>query len=186
MAKLIYSMLVSLDGFVEDADGGFGWAAPSDEVHAFANELGASVGTYLYGRRMYETMVFWETAHEMPGLGTVELDWARQWRATDKVVFSTTLETVHSGRTRVEPVFDPDAVRALVTTSERDVAIAGQGLAARAIAAGLIDEYHVIVAPVVVGSGKRLFQVESRLDLQLVDQRAFADGFVALRYAARW
>jgi dihydrofolate reductase len=183
MSKLIYSMLASLDGFVEDAEGGFGWAAPSEEVHAYANAIGASVGTYLYGQRMYETMLFWETAHELPELGDVEREWARLWRGTEKIVYSTTLDAPHSERTRIEPAFDPRAVRALVAGSERDVAIAGPGLAAGAIAAGFVDEVHVILAPVVVGDGKRLFRVGSRLDLRLVDQRAVSDGFVALRRA---
>ena len=185
MGKLIYSMLASLDGYVEDGDGGFGWAAPSEEVHAFANEIGASIGTYLYGRRMYETMLFWETAHGVPGLGDVERAWARSWLDTDKLVYSTTLAEARSERTRIERSFDPAAVRALVAESGRDVAVAGPGLAAHAIAAALIDEVHVIVAPVVVGGGKRLFPSGSRLDLRLLDQRAFADGFVALRYSAR-
>ncbi len=185
MAKLIYSMLASLDGFVEDADGGFGWAAPSEEVHAFANEIGASVGTYLYGRKMYDTMLFWETAHHVPSLGPVEREWARLWRDTDKVVYSTTLEAPRSERTRIERAFDPDTVRALVDESERDVAVAGPELAASAIAAGLVGEYHVILAPVLVGAGKRFFPAGPRVDLRLVEQRSFADGFVALRYAAR-
>lgn len=185
MGKLIYSMLASLDGYVEDADGGFGWAAPSEEVHAYANDIGASVGTYLYGRRMYETMLFWETAHEVPGLGEVERAWARSWLDTDKLVYSTTLGEPRSARTRIERRFDPAAVRALVLTSDRDVAVAGPDLAAHAIAAALIDEVHVIVAPVVVGGGKPLFAAGSRLDLRLLDERAFADGFVALRYATR-
>ena len=185
MAKLIYSMFASLDGFVEDPDGRFGWAAPSEEVHAFANEIGASVGTYLYGRRMYETMLFWETAHEIPGLGDVERDWARLWRDTEKVVYSTSLDAPRSERTRIERSFDPNAVRALAAAAERDVAVAGPELAASAIEAGLVDEVHVIVAPVVVGGGKRLFPMGSRLDLRLVEHRAFENGFVALRYAAR-
>jgi dihydrofolate reductase len=185
MARLIYSMLASLDGFVEDADGGFGWAAPSEEVHAYANAIGASVGTYLYGRRMYETMLFWETAYEMPGVGDVEREWARLWRDTEKVVYSTTLDAPRSERTRIERSFDPEAIRSLVAGSERDVAVAGPELAARTIAAGLVEEVHVIVAPIVVGGGKRLFPAGSRLDLRLVDQRAFSDGFVALRYAVR-
>ena len=185
MAKLIYSMLASLDGYVEDADGGFAWATPSEEVHAFANEIGASVGTYLYGRRMYETMLFWEAAHEVPGIGAVELAWARSWRAAEKVVVSTTLDAPRSARTRLEPSFDADAVRAWVAAADRDVAVAGPALAAHAIATGLVDEVHVIVAPVVVGGGKRLFPAGSRLDLRLVEQRGFADGFVALRYAVR-
>ena len=187
MAKLIYSMLASLDGYVEDADGRFGWAAPrSEALRAFVNEIGASVGTYLYGRRMYETMVFWENANEMPlGMGDLELEWARAWRDTDKVVYSATLDAPRSERTRIERSFDPEAVRSLVAASKRDVAIAGPTLAAPAIEAGLVDEVHAILAPVVVGGGKPLFPHGSRLELRLVDTRAFADGFVALRYAAR-
>jgi dihydrofolate reductase len=184
MAKLIYSMLTSLDGFIEDADGRFGWAAPSDEVHAFVNDLASSVGTYLYGRKMYDVMAFWETASEAQGLGAVELDWARQWRAAQKVVYSRTLAAPRSERTRIERAFDADAVRRLVAASELDVAVAGPELAAHAIAAGLVDEFHLIASPVVVGGGKRFFPPGVRIDLRLVDERAFDDGFVALRYAA--
>ena len=155
-------------------------------LHAFVNEIGASVGTYLYGRRMYETMVFWENANEMPlGMGDVELEWARAWRDAEKVVYSTTLDAPRSKRTRIERSFDPEAVRSHVAASERDVAIAGPTLAALELSAGLVDEIHAILAPVVVGGGKPLFPYGSRLDLSLVDARAFADGFVALRYAAR-
>lgn len=187
MARLIYSMLTSLDGYVEDVDGGHRWAAPrSEALHAFVNEIGASVGTYLYGRRMYETMVFWETAVEMPlGMGAVERDWARAWRDAQKVVYSTTLDAPRSERTRIERTFDPDVIRALVAASDRDVAVAGPGLAAQAIAADLVDEIHAIVAPVVVGGGKRWLPQGARFDLRLVASRAFDDGFVALRYATR-
>jgi len=184
MAKLIYSMFTSLDGFVEDAGGGFGWAAPSEEVHAYANDLASPVGTYLFGRKMYETMVFWETAHELPGLGDIELAFARGWRAAQKVVYSRSRAAPRSERTRIEAVFDPDAVRRLVAEAEHDVAIAGPELAAQAVTAGLIDEYHVILAPVLVGGGKRFFPPGVRAELRLVAERSFDDGFVALRFAA--
>lgn len=185
MARLIYSMLQSLDGYTEDERGGFGWAAPDEEVHAYANELAATIGTYLYGRRMYETMVYWETAHTMPGQTRVALDWARQWQAAEKVVYSTTLAASRSARTRMEREFDPDAVRALVAGADRDVAVAGPGLAAHALRAGLVDEIQMIVFPAVVGGGKRFFPDGVRADLELVEERRFGGGVVALRHAVR-
>jgi dihydrofolate reductase len=186
MAKLVYSMLMSLDGYVEDEKGAFGWSAPDDEgVHAFINELSASVGTFLYGRRMYETMVFWETAHTLPDQPPVVLDWARQWQATDKVVYSRTLAEPSSARTRIEREFDPDVVRRLKTESDRDISVNGPELATQAIKAGLVDEYHLIISPVVVGGGKRFFPAGVRLHLELLDERRFANGVVALRYATR-
>jgi dihydrofolate reductase len=178
MAKLIYSMLMSLDCYVEDEGGKFGWAAPTDDdVHAYVNELGASVGTFLYGRRMYETMVFWETAHSLP---PIQLEWARLWQATDKIVYSRTLAEPASARTRIERELDLDAVRRLKAESDRDIAVAGPELAAQAI--GLVDEFQLIKSPAVVGGGKPFFPGGVRLDLELLDERRFSCGVVVLRY----
>jgi dihydrofolate reductase len=181
MAKLIYLALASLDGYIEDAGGKFDWAEPDAEVHAFVNDLGRPVGTYLYGRRMYEVMLAWETLslHEEP---FVMRDFAEMWRAADKIVYSKTLETAASARTRIERDFDPEAVRKLKDESERDLAIAGPELAAHAFRAGLIDELQLFLAPVVVGDGKRALPAELRLELELLDERRFASGFVHLRY----
>ena len=186
MARLIYGMIQSLDGYTEDEHGRFGWGAPEDEeVHACVNELASSVGTYLYGRRMYETRVYWETAHPIPDQPRVELDWARQWRAAEKVVYSRTLAEPRSERTRIEREFDPDAVRRLKADAGHDILVAGPGLAAQALRAGLVDELQMIVCPVVVGGGKRFFPDGVRLDLELVEERRFGNGVVVLRHAVR-
>jgi dihydrofolate reductase len=186
MGKLIYSMIMSLDGYVEDEHGRFGWGAPEDEeVHAYINQLASSVGTYLYGRRMYETMVYWETAHTVPDQPQVVLDWARQWQAAEKIIYSSTLTEPRSARTRIERVFDPDAVRRLKADAEHDITVNGPELAAHALRAGLVDEFQMIVCPVVVGRGKRFFPDGVRSDLELVDERAFRNGVVGLRYAVR-
>ena len=179
MSKLIYSMLASLDGYVEDAQGAFDWAAPDDEVHAFANELERQIATHLYGRRMYETMRFWESAPDLP---PVQREYAEIWRAADKVVYSRTLAEPSSGRTRIEPEFDPEAVRRLKADSPGDLGVGGPELAAQAIAAGLVDEYHLFLVPVVVGGGKRALPEGVRLDLELRAERRFADGTVYLQY----
>lgn len=184
MAKLIYSMLQSLDGYVEDEKGDFSWGAPQDEaVHAYITELASSVGTYLYGRRMYDTMVYWETAHEAPDQPQVVVDWARQWQATDKIVYSRTLTEPRSARTRIEREFDPGVVRRLKVDAERDLTVDGPELAAQALAAGLVDELQLIVSPVIVGGGKRFFPNGVRLKLKLLDERRFESGVVVLRYA---
>ncbi|MCG8916524.1 dihydrofolate reductase family protein [Actinokineospora sp. PR83] len=186
MGKLIYSMITSLDGYVEDADGEFAWGAPDDEeLHGHINELAASVGTFLYGRRMYETMLYWETAYDVPDQPPVVLEWARQWQATDKVVHSRTLTEVSSARTRLVREFDPDAVRRLKAETDHDLTVDGPDLAAQAIRAGLVDEYHQIICPVLVGGGKRFFPDGVHVDLDLVDERRFAGGVVVLRYASR-
>lgn len=186
MGRLIYSMMTSLDGYVADAEGNFGWGVPADEkVHSFVNDLFASVGTYLYGRRMYETMVYWETAHTVPDQPDVIIDYARQWQAADKIVFSTTLEAVSSARSTLRRVFDPEYVRALKADSEHDITVDGPTLAAHAIKAGLVDDYHLIIAPVIVGGGKRFFPDDARVDLALVDERRFDNGVAYLRYLAR-
>jgi dihydrofolate reductase len=172
---LIYSAISSVDGYIEDESGEFGWAEPDDEVHAFINELERPIGTYLYGRRMYETMVAWETIESNP--------YAEIWRAADKIVYSRTLDSVASARTRIEREFDPQAVRRL--KEEGDVSVGGAGLAAEAIRAGLVDEYQVFLVPIVVGGGKRAFADGLQLELELLDERRFESGFVYLRYRQR-
>ena len=184
MARLIYTAICSLDGFVADNDGKFDWAEPDAEVHTFINDLERSAGTHLYGRRLYEVLVAWETIDEDRDQAPYILDFAKIWQAADKIVYSRTLETVSSARTRIERDFDPDAVRELKATSERDLIIGGPELAAEAIRAGLVDEYHLFLAPVVVGDGKRALP-EARVDLELLDERRFAGGFVHLRYRRR-
>jgi dihydrofolate reductase len=185
MAKLIYSMIMSLDGYTEDGHGDFGWGAPDEEVFAHINELASTFGTYLYGRRMYETMVYWETAHTVPDQLQVELDWARQWQAAEKIVYSRTLAEPRSARTRIEREFEPDAVRRLKALADRDITVDGPELAAHAIRAGLVDEFQMIVCPVIVGGGNRFFPDGERLDLELVEARRFGKGVVLLRYAVR-
>ena len=179
-------MLMSLDGYVEDEHGRFGWGAPEDEeVHSYINQLASSVGTYLYGRRMYETMVYWETAHTVPNQPQVALDCARQWQAAEKIVFSRTLTEPRSARTRVEREFDPGVVRWLKADVRHDITVDGPELAAQALRAGLVDELQMIVCPVVVGTGKRFFPDRVRLTLELLDERRFSRGVVVLRYAVR-
>jgi dihydrofolate reductase len=182
MARLIYSAITSLDGYVEDERGGFEWAAPSDEVHAFVNDLERPIGTYLYGRRMYETMVFWETVSTSDDQPSEMRDFAQIWRAAEKVVFSRTLETVSSARTRIEREFDPGAIRRLKETSEHDITIGGAELAAQAIGAGLVDECHLFLGPIIVGGGKRALPDRVRVQLELLDERRFANGVVHLHY----
>jgi dihydrofolate reductase len=185
MARLIYSAIASLDGYVADEHGAFDWAAPDDEVHAFVNDLERPVGTYLYGRRMYEVMVFWETVHTLPDQRAVAQDFAKIWRAADKVVYSRTLESVSSARTRLERDFDPDAIRELKARADRDITVGGPELGARAIEAGLVDELQLFLVPVVVGAGKRALPDGVRTALELLDERRFGNGTVHLRYAAR-
>jgi dihydrofolate reductase len=182
-AKLTYSTIASLDGYVADADGNFEWAAPDEEVHGFVNDLEREVGTYLYGRRMYETMAVWETMDAQPGLSPAMADFARVWQAADKIVYSTTLETVSSARTRIERGFDLGAVQRLKATAERDLTVGGPGLATAAIAAGLVDELQLLLVPVVVGGGTRSLPDGVRLDLELREERRFGNGTVFLRYA---
>ena len=186
MAKLIYSMFTSLDGYTEDEHGRFGWGAPEDEeLHSYVNELASSFGTYLYGRRMYETMVYWETAHTVRDQPRFVFDFARQWQAAEKIVYSRTLAEPRSARTRIEREFDSDAVRRLKAEAGHDITVDGPQLAAQAIRAGLVDEFQMIVCPVVVGSGKRFFPDGVLLDLELVEERSFRKSVVVLRYAVR-
>jgi len=184
MAKLIYSTIASLDGYVADEDGDFGWAAPDEEVHAFVNDLERPIGTYLYGRRMYETMVVWESADSFVGESPAMRDFAAIWRAADKIVYSKTLERPASARTRIERDFDPSAVRRLKASGERDVGVAGPELAVHAFVAGLIDELHLFLAPVLIGAGKRSLPADVHLRLQLQDTRRFGNGMVYLRYSS--
>jgi dihydrofolate reductase len=181
MAKLIYSALGSLDGYFEDADGRFDWAEPDQELHAFVNDLERPIGTYLYGRRMYETMAFWETA-PTEGEPDAFRDYAEVWMAADKVVFSRTLEAPITARTRIEREFDSDAVRELKRSSTTDLSIGGGEIAGLAIAAGLVDELHLFVAPVVVGGGKRVLPEGVGARLELLDEHRFEGGFVHLHY----
>ena len=186
MAKLIYSAIASLDGYVEDATGKFDWAAPDEEVHTFVNDLERSVGTYLYGRRMYDTMRFWESASDPTVQPSFAQDFATIWQAADKIVYSRTLQAASTARTRIERHFDPEAIRQLKATAGRDLTVGGAELAAQAIEAGLVDEYGLVVVPVIVGGGKRwLPEGGLRVDLELEDQRRFRNGTVYLQYRAR-
>ena len=178
-AKLIYSAISSLDGYIEDADGKFDWAAPDEEVHAFINDLERPVGTHLYGRRMYETMRFWETADDP---APVMSDYAEIWQAADKVVYSRTLEEVSTERTRLERDFDPEAVRRLKESADGGISVGGPGLAAEALRAGLVDEVQLFLNPIVVGGGKRALPDDVRVKLELADQRGFDNGVVYVRY----
>jgi dihydrofolate reductase len=184
MGRLVYSQICSLDGYTADADGKFDWAEPDEEVHAFVNDLERPVGTYLYGRRMYETLAVWQS---IGGADQPEVvnDYAEIWRAADKVVYSTTLAAVSTPRTRLEREFDPAVVRALTAASERDVSVGGPGLAASAIRAGLVEEFHLFVNPVVVGGGTRALPDGVRLDLGLVDEHRFGNGVVHLHYRSQ-
>jgi dihydrofolate reductase len=179
MAKLIYSAIASLDGYVEDEQGKFDWVMPDEEVHAFVNDLERPVGTYLYGRRMYETMVYWETDDDQ---APVARDYAEIWRAAEKVVYSRTLRSVSSEKTRIEREFDAAAIRRLKGSSRSDITIGGAELAGQAIADGLVDECHLFLGPVLVGGGKRALPVGVREELELLDERRFHNGVVYLRY----
>lgn len=178
MARLIYFAISSLDGYIEDADGKFDWAAPDEEVHAFVNDLVRPVGTNLVGRRMYETMVYWERPPDLADQPAHVRDFAAIWQASDKIVYSKTLETPSSARTRIEREFDPEAVRQLKATASRDLSVGGPELAAQAIEAGLVDDYYLFLVPVVVGGGKRSLPDGIRLTLELLDERRFRNGTI--------
>jgi dihydrofolate reductase len=185
VARLIYSSIASLDGYVADADASFDWAVPDEEVHAFVNDFERPMGTYLYGRRMYEVMAGWESA----GTGAYEprlvREFAELWRAADKVVYSRTLETAPTARTRIERVFDPESVRQMKAAASRDITVGGPGLAAEALRAGLVDECHLFLSPIVVGGGTRSFPDGLRLQLELLGERRFGNGVVHLHYGTR-
>ena len=185
MAKLIYATNVSLDGYIEDADGKFDWTEPDEEVHTFFNDLTRPLGTYLYGRRMYETMRVWEA--DAPGIGEKPYtrDFAEIWRAADKIVYSKTLDEVSTARTRIERDFALEAVRELKERTDRDLAIGGPGLAAAAFRAGLVDECHLVLHPVSVGGGKRALPEDVRLEFELLDEGRFGNGTARLHYRVR-
>ncbi|MDP9116067.1 MAG: dihydrofolate reductase family protein [Actinomycetota bacterium] len=185
MAKLIFSAITSLDGYIEDSAGRFDWAAPDDEVLAFLNELERPVGTYLYGRRMYETLVYWETADVHREQAPVEWDWMQMWRSADKIVYSGSLESTSSTRTRIERDFEPNAVRAMKDSLHRDISIGGPELAAQAFRAGLVDHCQLFLTPVLVGGGKSALPKDVRLDLDLVCEHRFGNGVVFLDYRLR-
>jgi dihydrofolate reductase len=180
VGKLIYSALMSLDGYVADTDGKFEWAAPDEEVHAFVNDLERPVGTHLLGRRMYDVMIAWETMDTVDEPPAIQ-DFAEIWESADKIVYSKTLARVSSARTRIERDFDPDAVRELKATAARDLSVGGPHLAAQAFKAGLIDECHLFLSPIVVGDGTQAFP-DGRLKLDLLEERRFGNGTVFLRY----
>lgn len=182
MAKLIYSAIMSLDGYIADEEGNFDWGEPDEEVHTFVNDLERAVGTYLYGRRMYEVMVAWETMDTHPDQAPFMQDFAEIWKAADKIVYSRTLKTVSTARTRIERDFDPEAVRQMKATAGRDLTVAGPDLASQAIKAGLVDEWHLFVSPMVVGGGKPSLPDGVRVQLELMDERRFRNGAVFLQY----
>jgi dihydrofolate reductase len=185
MAKLIYSAIASLDGYIADEEGNFDWAAPDEEVHTFVNDLERPVGTYLYGRRMYEVMRAWEHPEAFAGQSPVTRDFASIWQATDKVVYSSVLETVDTARTRIERDFDPEAVRRLKASAEHDLTVGGPHLAAEAFKAGLVDEIQLFLAPIIVGGGNQALPDHVRLPLELLDERRFGSGVVYLCYRTR-
>jgi dihydrofolate reductase len=182
VATLIYAAIASLDGYVADAEGSFEWAAPDEEVHAFVNELERPIGTYLYGRRMYEVMAFWEDAHLLVDESAAFKDFAEIWQGADKIVFSRTLKTVSTARTRLEHDFDPAAIRELKAHASHDITVGGAELGGQAIAAGLVDEIHLFLTPVLVGSGTSAFPDDVRARVELLEQRRFGNGVVHLRY----
>jgi dihydrofolate reductase len=185
MAKLIYGVIMSLDGYVADERGNFDWAEPDEEVHTFVNDLERPVGTYLYGRRMYEVMVAWEDPQIFADQPPFVRDYAEIWQAADKIVYSKTQETVSSAKTRIERNFDPEAVRQMKAQAGRDISVGGPDLAAQAIKAGLVDEFHRFVAPIVVGGGKQFLPNSVRLELELLDERRFGNGVVYLHYRTK-
>ena len=185
MAKLIYTTITSLDGYIADEDGNFDWSAPDEEVHSFVNDLERPIGTYLYGRRLYEVMRYWETALTVADQPSYMRDYAEVWQAADKVVYSKTLDAVSSARTRIERDFDPETVRNLKAASASDLGVGGADLAGQALSSGLVDEIHLFVNPVVVGGGKRSLPDGVRLNLELVDEHRFGSGVVHLDYRTK-
>ena len=184
MAELIYAAIASLDGYVADAEGKFDWSAPDEQVHAFVNEIERGVGTQLLGRRMYEVLAVWDSPDMLSDPSPAIREYAELWQATDKVVYSRTLESV-GPRTRIEREFEPDAVRELKRSAERDLSVGGPELAAQALAAGLVDECHLFLNPIVVGGGTRALPEGVWLELELLDQRRFDNGVVHLHYRTR-
>ncbi len=185
MAQLIYSAISSLDGYIEDTDGKFDWAMPDEEVHKFVNNLERGAGTHLYGRRMYETLMVWETDPNLAAESPLMRDFAEIWQAANKIVYSKTLEAVSTRKTQIERNFDPEAIRQLKEASEHEILIGGADLAAHAFRAGLIDEYHLFLTPIIVGGGKPSLPDNVRLELELLEERRFGNGMVFLRYRVR-
>ncbi|MRR29542.1 deaminase [bacterium] len=185
MAQLIYSAISSLDGYIEDKDGKFDWAAPDEEVHGFVNDLERSAGTYLYGRRMYETMMVWETKPEFVAGSPITLDFAEMWQAANKIVYSRTLATPSTRKTELKRTFDPEAIRQLKASAKQDIFIGGPGLAAHAFRAGLVDEIQLFFTPIIVGGGKPSLPDDVLLELELLEERRFGNGVVYLRYRTR-
>ena len=185
MAHLIYSAISSLDGYIEDTDGNFDWAMPDEETHQFINDLERATGTYLFGRRMYEIMMAWETEPALAATSPIMRDFAEIWQAADKVVYSRTLEAVSTRKTRIERTFDPEVIRRLKETAKQDIAIGGPDLAAHAFRSGLIDECHLFLAPILVGGGKQSLPDDVRLELELLEERRFGNGMVFLHYRAK-
>ena len=185
MAKLIYSSLASLDGYIADEDGNFDWAVPDEEVLTFINDLERPIGTYLYGRRLYEMMIGWEADPTLADQSPVMRDFAEIWQRAHKIVYSRTLESVSTARTRIERDFDLEAVRQVKAATADDLTVGGPDLAAHALRAGLVDECHLFVAPIVVGGGKQFFPDHVRVKLELLDERRFGNGMVHLRYRIR-
>jgi dihydrofolate reductase len=184
MARLLYSAICSLDGYVADESGSFDWAVPDEQVHACVNELERGIGTYLYGRRMYDVMAAWETVGLEPGQSALMQDFATIWRSADKVVYSRTLTAARSARTRIERHFDPEAIARMKAEIERDISVGGPELAAEAIRAGLVDEYHLFLVPILVGGGTSALPRELRVALELRGERRFGNGVVHLHYRA--
>ena len=182
MANLIYSAITSLDGYIEDEAGGFEWAAPDDEVMSFLNDLERPVGTYLYGRRMYETMLYWETAEISQDQSPMDWDWMQLWRAADKVVYRRSLAAVSIAKSRLERDFDADAIRAMKASADRDIGIGGPDLASQAFRAGLVDRCQLFLTPVIVGGGKPALPTGVRAGLDLVAHHRFGSGVVFLDY----
>ncbi len=185
MARLVYAAIASLDGYVADARGRFDWCAPDTEVHAFVNDLMRPIGTHLFGRRMYDVLAVWETIDTGRQQPEEVRDYARIWRAADKIVYSRTLDAVHTQRTTLERELDLDALRDLTRSSASDLSIGGPSLAALALRAGLVDDLHLFLSPVLVGGGLRALPDDLRLDLELVDQHRFTNGVIHLHHAAR-
>lgn len=185
MVELIYLAITSLDGYIEDREGKFDWAMPDEEVHGFINDLLRAAGTYLYGRRMYETMAVWETDPSFAAESPFTQDFAEIWQAADKIVYSRTLAAVSTNKTRIERDFDPQAVRQLKARSRQAILIGGPDLASHAFRAGLVDQCHLFLAPIVVGGGKQSLPNNIRLELELLEERRFGNGMVYLRYRTR-
>lgn len=182
MAKLIYSAITSLDGYVADENGSFDWAAPDDEVHSFVNDLERPIGTYLYGRRMYEVMLYWGTAPTDESEPAVPRYFAQIWQSADKVVYSKHLDAASSANTRIERSFDPEEVRRMKASADRDISVGGPELAAEAFKHDLVDELHLFLTPVVVGGGKQSLPADLRVDLELLDHHRFGSGVMHLHY----